>query len=361
MKRTIVFLILFISISFAFNVTHVITTDNVVSMIINYQNYLFILDPVNHQVLQVNLDTDYVRKRDFLLPSYITIINNQLYICDFGAHKIFVYDPQLFISIRERDISGSPIYISRSKYSNTLFVLSYSDDLIYEFPMDMAYVIRKFKVPSATTRFVFSPSGKYLYVPIYENYSLNRKWVTNTDLVEINLKTGKSININISNKENRPKDILLSQYGKIGYMSGYLSGELYKIDLVSYPRKLFSSIELGKYLNNIFFIDNKTKIVATSVYNGYTYVIDTDSFEILTKFKYGIHPIKVAPSKDRRMIYILYTNSKTFVVVDAGNFKLLDTVSLDLKYPWDFIQNESGSRIFVTGGEDGKIDIIKRW
>jgi hypothetical protein len=82
---------------------------------------------------------------------------------------------------------------------------------------------------------------------------------------------------------------------------------------------------------------------------------------VLKKFKYGIHPIKVALSNDGRMIYILYTNSKSFVVVDAGNFKLLAKVKLDLKYPWDFVENDTGSRIIIAGGEDGKIVIIKRW
>ncbi len=361
MKNILLLAIFLISISFAFNVMSTITTHNVLSKVIVYNNFIFSLDPINHQIVQVNILTHYIKKQDFVLPSYMTIIDDKLYVCDFGAKKIFVFDPNLFISISERDLPGSPIYVAKSQYSNTIFVLSYSNHSIYELPMTMRYIIRKFTLPAATTRFVFSPSGKYLYVPIYENYSLNRKWTTNTDLVEINLNTGKSININISNKENRPKDILLSKYGKVGYMSGYLSGELYKIDLVSYPRKLISSITLNKYINNIFFIDNRTKIVATSVYDGYTYVVDTESMRVITKFKYGIHPIKVALSKDKTMIYILYTNSKSFVAVDAGNFKLLYKVTLNLKYPWDFAENDIGNRIVVTGGEDGKIDIIKRW
>ncbi len=361
MKKLILLLLLTISIGFSFSLIDTISTNNVLSSVLVYKNYIFALDPINHQVLQINMESHYIRKKDFVLPAYITIIDNKLYVCDFGADKIFVYDPNLFISILNRDLDGSPIYISKSQYSNTLFVLTYSNHSIYELPISMSYIIRKFTLPSATTRFVFSPSGKYLYVPIYENYSLDRKWVTNTDLVEINLSTSKSININISDKENRPKDILLSKYGKIGYMSGYLSGELYKIDLVSYPRKLISSVILNKYLNNIFFINDRKYVVATSVYDGYTYIVNTSSMKVITKFKYGIHPIKVALSRDKTMIYILYTNSKSFVVVDAGNFKMLYKVSLNLKYPWDFAENDSGREIVITGGEDGKIDIIKRW
>ena len=135
----------------------------------------------------------------------------------------------------------------------------------------------------------------------------------------------------------RPRAATFTSDGKLAYSTSEISGEVKKVDMVSFKVLAKSAFKdaKAKPKDVILSKDEKTLYVAAGRSNSVN-VMDADTLDLIKKIPVGKRVWGLAISKDGSRVFSTDGVSSTVSVIDTGTNEVIKTINVG-EFPWGVV------------------------